>query len=146
MANGKAHAIANRKAAGGVAVVSIVGAALVHPVTLGLAFGAWFGCQVTPDRDHHVVTFEERQAIARNGCLGRLMMLYWWPYQKLRPHRGISHTWPAGSVERFLYGLWPLLFVSFVLAGLHPWLVVFWLFVFLGQSVIDIVHLRMDGM
>lgn len=124
--------------AGSVAVVAI------HPSTAGLIAGAWLGCISTPDNDHHWTTVSEQWFYRRSRLTGVLWELFWTPYQWMHSHRGSSHTWPYGTLVRFLYLLWlPVVLSLIVVPSLYT--ILFWMLVFLGESVQDILHLWYDG-
>ncbi len=149
MPSGKVHAAQSYKLAFVLSVAGVGASVLVNPVLVGLALGGWIGVLVTPDIDHHYITHEEHRISRWNRLAGFLWHLYWWPYEKLRPHRGRSHTWPAGTVERMVYLCWPALLVSaFHLGGpdgFGVWVVLFWILVFIGWSAQDCLHISMDG-
>lgn len=145
MADGITHA----KFAAGAAIVvtgaATVAAVTMHPVASGLIVGAWGAFVAGPDLDHHVYTVDEQRIWRYDRTLGRLWHWYWWPYEKLMPHRGRSHTIPAGTFDRFVLLFWPLLLLS---AWFTPtwWLVLWWPLVLCGQCMVDAVHLWLDGM
>lgn len=143
MPNGEIHAQAANKAAFALCTTSIIGAVLVHPLFVGVAVGGLVGCIVDPDLDHEWRTQSEQRVRRFNPVVGLLWSAYWSPYDWAHPHRGTSHTWPYGTLVRFVYALWPLLIVSVFLAH---WAVVlaWWSLVFVGLSVQDCLHLYMD--
>ena len=147
MADGKTHAAAAKQMAGVVTVVAAVAAVAIHPVMIAPVVGAWCAVVVDPDLDHHVHTESEAVIFRYNRLLGRLWSLYWWPYEWMSAHRGRSHTIPQGTLDRFVLLFWPVLLLS---VGLVPtwgaWVVAWWLLVFVGQCVVDAVHLRLDGL
>lgn len=143
MPNGAIHAQAANRAAAVIAVASVASAAFVHPITIGIAVGGLVGCIVDPDLDMHQHTQSEQRVRRFNPVVGLLWSAYWTPYDWSHPHRGTSHTWPYGTLVRFVYALWPLLMASVLLAN---WLVIvcWWSLVFVGLSVQDCLHLYMD--
>lgn len=146
MPNGDVHArIANRTA---VVVVSAsaIAAHAVHPLFVGIGIGGVIGLFVEPDLDHHWRTQSEQRVRRISPVIGALWSAYWSPYDWTHPHRGRSHTWPIGTVERFIYILWPLILAS-LYEFLNNWLFVlaFWLLVFVGMTVQDCLHIYMDG-
>lgn len=144
MADGVTHARHARRAASLITVGSIV-VAVVHPATLGMAVGAWVANFCDPDLDHHVHTESEARVYRYDRTLGVLWSLYWWPYQKSMPHRGRSHTIPAGTLDRFVLLFWlPVLTSCYLLPSWS--LLLWWLCVFAGQCIVDAVHLRLDGL
>lgn len=145
MSDGITHARHAKRAATVITVAATVTAVAVHPVAAGLAVGAWCAVYCDPDLDHHVHTESEAAIFRYNRTLGRLWSLYWWPYERLTPHRGRSHTIPAGTFDRFLLLFWWLLLLS---AWVVPtwWLVPWWLLVLCGQCCVDAVHLWLDGL
>ena len=144
MADGITHARHARRAAT-LLTVGAVAVATVQPVALGLAVGAWAGVICDPDLDHHVHTESEAIIFRYNKVLGVLWSLYWWPYQKLMPHRGRSHTIPAGTLDRFVLLFWlPVLASCYLAPSLG--LAAFWLLVFCGQCMVDAVHLWLDDL
>lgn len=143
MPNGHTHALATTISGSALTTASIAGTILVNPVLVGVAVGAWVGHLCTPDIDHHLITTEERRILRWNKLAGVLWWLYWKLYQSRRPHRGISHTWPRGTAERFVYLLWLPVIVSLLLWP-DVFVVVFWCCVFVGQSCQDVIHIAMD--
>lgn len=143
MPNGYIHAQAANRAAIALCTTGIVGAAIVHPLFVGVAFGGLVALYVDPDLDMHQHTQSEQRVWRYNRLLGVLWSLYWTPYDWAHPHRGTSHTWPYGTLVRFVYALWPLLIASVFVAH---WLVIicWWSLVFVGLSVQDCLHLYMD--
>lgn len=149
MPNGSTHAAVARPIAAGLALAG-VGLALLHPPAVGLVFGGWAGQYVDPDLDLSTITQSERRIIRRNRFLGGAWVLYWLIYARTRPHRGISHTWPHGTIERFVLALWPLLALSALAVSVEPdalepvaW---WWLWVFVGLSIQDLAHIAMDAL
>jgi len=144
MSDGKTHALyANRAAL----VIGLTGATLaitIHPVMAGVAFGGFVGKIVDPDLDHQWTTQSEQRVRRFNRVAGLLWSAYWTPYDWAHPHRGTSHTWPYGTLVRFLYALWPLIGLSLWLAGMGIMLLCWWVLVFVGLSVQDCLHLWMD--
>lgn len=143
MPSGEVHARFSEPIA---SVATVAGVALtlgVHPACTGLVVGAWLGHFLTPDIDHHAITIEERRMYRIHPIVGVLWQLYWWPYQRLRPHRGKSHMIPLGTVERFAYLLWLPVAVSLFLVPEQA-IVMFWVLVFGGQLVQDSVHVALD--
>lgn len=147
MSDGITHARYATVAATGITVAAAVAAVAVHPACTGLALGAWAGLLVTPDRDHPMVTIEEIRIRRFNPVLAFITEVYWWPYTYMRPHRGKSHDFPIGAVERFVYFMWFPIAWSFYysVAGILP-LVAFWLMAIVGYAAQDAVHLWKDGL
>ena len=145
MADGITHACYAIRAATIITADATLAAATVQPVLLGVAVGAWAGVICDPDLDHHVHTESEARVYRYNKALGVLWSLYWWPYQKLMPHRGRSHTIPAGTFDRFVLLFWLPALLSCYL-WLSWWLLAFWALVFVGQCCVDAVHLWLDGL
>jgi uncharacterized metal-binding protein len=147
MPNGATHAAVARSVTAGCTLIGL-GVAIIHPPAVVLGIGAWVSEVAGPDLDHHKITVQERAILRRNKLLGVLFIFYWSFYQRVRPHRGVSHTWPAGPLERFVLALWPFLLLSVGIVVVVPdvWSTVAlaWLWVFLGQSVNDGVHIIMD--
>lgn len=144
MPNGAIHAQAANRAAAVIAVASVASAAFVHPITIGIAVGGLVGCIVDPDLDMHQHTQSEQRVWRYNRLLGFLWSLYWTPYDWTHPHRGKSHTWPVGTLERLLYALWLPMLASLWYANFALWLC-WWALFFVGLSVQDCIHLWMDG-
>lgn len=145
MSDGITHARYATRAATVITVGAIVAAAAVHPVMLGVAVGAWAANFCDPDLDHHVHTESEARVYRYNRTLGILWSLYWWPYQKLMPHRGRSHNIPAGTFDRFVLLFWLPVLLSWW-AVPSWWLAPWWLLVLCGQCCVDAVHLWLDGL
>lgn len=144
MANGRQHSDANYTALLVLAAVA-VGVGLwwgnLH------AFYAFLGAMgafiAGPDLDVDGITEDEARWYRLNPILGTLFRLYWQPYSLL-PHRSIwSHLPGLASALRMAYALaipaawwvhsgWPV-----------PWGTLVWAWV--GWSVIDTVHLALDG-
>lgn len=144
MPSGRTHAFVAVPIAVTLTGVAVGASLLVSPVCVGVGLGAWAGLLVTPDIDHHYVTHEEQRIARHMGCVvGWLWRMYWWPYESLNAHRGASHTWPRGTLERFVYLCWPLLIASLWLQVAEVWL--FWLCVVAGWSVQDIAHIALDN-
>lgn len=144
VADGITHA-RHAKRAAMIITAGAIAVATVQPVALGLAVGAWAANFCDPDLDHHVHTESETRVYRYNRTLGVLWSLYWWPYQKLMPHRGRSHDIPAGTLDRFVLLFWlPVLLSCYLAPSL--WLLLWWLMVFVGQCMVDAVHLWLDGL
>lgn len=146
MANGIIH----RSYANGAAIIigatATAAAIAIHPALLGVAVGGMVGKVCDPDLDLEQNHTQSEQRIWKHSrALGFLWSLYWWPYAKLRPHRGISHTWPTGTLERFAYALWPIIVLSWVYAPDGILWACWWALVFVGLSIQDCVHLWLDG-
>jgi uncharacterized metal-binding protein len=142
MSDGITHAHYANRAATALTVVGVA-AATYHPLMLGIAVGGLLGKLVDPDLDHHWTTQSEQRVRRYNWMIGRLWSLYWTPYDWLHTHRGISHTWPLGTLGRFVYLLWLPVALSFQYIEFVPCLC-WWLLVFVGMSVQDAVHLWLD--
>lgn len=146
MADGKTHAVESRKTANRVSWIGGL-AALISPLSIGFVIGVWLGHIVSPDLDHHFTTYDEWRIRRYNRLAGLLWSIYWWPYQKTHSHRGRSHRWPIGTIERMIYLLWLP-----IGASLYQWpgqalpLFIFWLAVFTGWSIADDTHLRLDNL
>lgn len=153
MSSGKEHAVATRRNG---LITSAVGFGSLLSLglpTLGLVAGAWFGHWITPDFDlseEHPI-FVQRKIIQKHKILGWCLWAYWYPYAKLIPHRGSSHSWPIGTIVRMIY---TLAIPAYLLVHTFPqWFppetvqqwYAFIFFLFVGWSVQDITHLRMDG-
>lgn len=148
MPSGAVHAAVARPVAVGLALAGL-GVAILHPPALGLAFGGAVALLVDPDLDLPGITRTERKVIRYNRWLGLAWVLYWSLYARMRPHRGVSHTWPIGTLERFALALWPFSVASVALVVLSAgdWLwpvVLWWGYVFVGLSVQDLIHIAMD--
>jgi uncharacterized metal-binding protein len=147
MSDGITHARYAVRAATVVTVTAVGASLLVHPVAAGLIVGAWGAWLAGPDLDHHMHTEDEARIFRYNRMLGRLWSLYWWPYQKMIPHRGRSHTLPDGTADRFLLLFWPLIVASLWLTPTWGgWVVAVWAAVLIGQMAVDAVHLWLDGL
>lgn len=141
MADGKEHRAATKRNLKWLTVPSLAMIAY-EPLAVGFPIGLVIGHILTPDIDHHWTTIEELKMRQYSRFVGRLWSIYWWPYQRMHPHRGRSHTPFLGTLGRFVYLLWwPLLLTASW--GVEVWL--FWLFVFAGMCVQDLTHLRLDG-
>lgn len=147
MPSGRIHAMVGIPVALTLTATGVGASLMLHPVLAGVTVGAWLGVIVTPDIDHHYITVEEQRIARWNKIAGLLWWLYWWPYERTHPHRGKSHSWPAGTVGRMVYLCWPLLVASMAIAegDAGVWLLLFWVLVFVGWSVQDCIHLAMDG-
>lgn len=142
MASGKRHAKSTKRNLFWLLPSSIF-LAFVEPSAIGLGLGSIIGHLITPDIDHHKFTYEENRIYRLNKLLGALWWLFWWPYEKIFAHRGISHWKVIGTLTRFLYLLWyPLFYNSAIWTDTASWL--FWLWLFLGWTVQDFAHLRLD--
>ncbi len=145
MADGKTHAKSTKKIA---TATTLIGAALAvayHPILIAVPLGAWFGHLATPDLDHHWTTYDEMRILRWNRFIGRLWILYWQPYQKLSSHRGLSHSYPAGTVIRLLYLLWLPVLLSFQLPDpFWPAVSLFWILLYCGWSLPDLDHAIKD--
>jgi len=110
----------------------------------GLLVGGVLGHYITPDFDVNHPIYTQRKLIQRNSVFGWLLVIYWWPYSRLIPHRGSSHTWPIGTAIRFLYCLWLPLIYSLTKWG-YP-AAIFWLAVFASWTLQDLTHLAKDNL
>ena len=147
MANGKEHAKATKKTGWAISAVSAPMAVMLHPALIGFAVGAWLGHLITPDLDHHWKTHDEQRMRRWHPLLGWFWSAFWAPYQWTHRHRGSSHSWPLGTLVRFIYFLWaPLAATVFTVpqAWLF-WSAIFWAAVFWGWSVADETHYRLDN-
>lgn len=136
MAGGKYHAKATKRNL--LWLLPVSGLVMtVEPTGVGIAVGAIIGHVLTPDIDHHYTTYEEYRVYRYSRLLGFCWWLYWLPYEKLIPHRGISHIPVVGTATRFLYLLWFPLWYTHI-----PYL--FWVFVFVGWCIQDNKHLQLD--
>lgn len=142
MSDGKIHAAYANRAAVIIVTTSTAAAIALHPIMLGVAVGGLAGLLIDPDLDHQWATQSEWRVRKYNWLLGRLWSLYWTPYDWLHVHRGISHTWPVGTLGRFLYALW-LPMALFWYSNVTLWLC-WWALVFVGLSVQDALHLWLD--
>ena len=144
MSNGPTHAAYANRAAAVIVTTSAVAAIAYHPVMLGIAAGGLAGLFVDPDLDHHKHTQSEQRVWHYNHLLGFLWSLYWAPYDWTHPHRGKSHTWPKGTLERLLYALWlPMALSLWYSTGVLLW-ACWWALVFVGLSLQDGLHLWLD--
>lgn len=143
MPNGPAHAAYANGAAKIIVVTSAAAAITYHPIMLGVAAGGLVGLLVDPDLDHHKHTQSEQRVWRYNHLLGRLWSLYWTPYDWTHPHRGSSHTWPTGTLGRFVYALWLPMALSLWYSNIALWLC-WWALVFVGLSLQDGLHLWLD--
>lgn len=152
MANGDVHGPQNFRLGVMLTLVSGGAAFYYHPLFTGGVVGSWLGFLATPDLDHHYITECEKRIERFNPLLGKLWRIYWWPYMKIISHRSYySHSWPVGTLIRFVYLLWfPLAYSAYYLAQVEPaylvyWFV-FWFNVFLSWSIQDIRHYKTDGL
>ena len=74
-----------------------------YDAVMGLIAGAIVGILVTPDIDHHVITYEENRIKRWCNLCGKIWIIYWLPYSKAFKHRGISHAPIVGTMTRALY-------------------------------------------
>lgn len=143
MSDGITHARYATGAALIVTGVAATAAVTVHPAMSGLIVGAWAAVVATPDLDHHVHTFDRQRIWRFNRALGTLWAWYWYPYERLTPHRGRSHNLLAGTFDRYMLLFWLPIALSLWLA-LSWWLVAWWCMVYCGQVAVDAVHLWLD--
>ena len=126
------------------------GSPLAHRFFFTASLGAWLGICVDPDRDHWKTTMSEQRVYRHSRLLGDLNVWFWQSYVRSHGHRGRgSHTWPRGTVGRFLYLLWFPILLSLILgAGVYGWPLgatgVAWIGVFVGISINDCFHLLLD--
>ena len=98
---------------------------------LGVIFGALW---LSPDLD-----LKQSRPFKRWGPL----RIFWWPYARLMPHRGLSHHWFWGPLGRLVY-LTAFLLPLWLLAGggeLSPLLITF----LCGTIFGNWIHLLADG-
>jgi uncharacterized metal-binding protein len=143
MANGKQHSRANYTALVALAVVASAAAFAGHDFALWIFLGGVGGFLAGPDLDVKGVTEDEARWYRISPLLGLAFHLYWLPYS-LIPHRSIwSHLPGLASALRMAYALaipaawW--LHVGYPV----PWWELMWAWA--GWSVIDTVHLALDG-
>lgn len=138
MAKGKKHAMATRRTLWLLFMVSGVIIAYYRQWELtGLFMGATMGHLITPDIDHHWVTYEEHRMYRINRLFGTLWYIYWSPYQWVFKHRGLSHVIGFGTLTRFIYLLWyPL--------TLYPEYYVLYVCIYLTWFIQDYIHLILD--
>lgn len=146
MSSGLVHYQSTKRIGTVVSVAAIGLAAYYGPQALLLIPGVWLGHLITPDFDIDHPIYVQRKFIQRTWILGWLWVWYWLPYSRLVSHRSrISHSWPLGTVIRFLYLFLPpyilLLYLGFNFT-VDPILVGFLL---LGWSIPDWDHLHKDG-
>lgn len=138
MANGKKHARATRRTLWTLGIIS-TGLIIYYQQweMSGLYIGAILGHILTPDIDHHFVTYEEHRMYRINQLFGTIWYYYWAPYQWAFSHRGISHIMLLGTLTRFIYLLWyPLM--------AYPQFVVVYVYMFIAWSIQDYMHLILD--
>lgn len=152
MPSGIVHAQATRKVGATLTIIGAVGAIVGNPILLALPLGGWLGHVITPDSDHHKITYMEGRLLRFNRILGTLWLWYWIPYERMNPHRGRSHTWPGGTLVRMAYLLWPFIVGSFYLYFSYFYgaenfirMLSCWLVLFVGWSIQDWVHIIQDG-
>lgn len=143
MSEGFVHAQIANKTALIICSVSIP-VAIISPIFAGVAVGSLIALFVEPDLDHQWRTQSEQRVRRFNPLIGLLWSAYWTPYDWAHPHRGRSHTWPIGTLERFVYALWLPLLASILWGDWIAWFC-WWLLVFVGLSLQDCLHLYMDG-
>jgi uncharacterized metal-binding protein len=143
MANGRQHSRANYTALVVLAAVAVVLGLLGHMAPFYAFLGGMGAFIAGPDLDVEGVTEDEARWYRISPLLGLAFHLYWLPYS-LIPHRSIwSHLPGLASALRMAYALaipgawwlhvgWPV-----------PWWALGWAWV--GWSVIDTVHLALDG-
>lgn len=115
----------------------------------GYLFGLYVGRRVTPDLDiDEVGTRQTRRYRRKYRTMGWVWRFFWWPYAKLHVHRGIAHTPFLGTLGRFVYlfiiPISILLYWARVNAFLFFACLLFWLWVYAGQSSQDLLHIWMD--
>jgi len=147
MPNGRTHARIT-KALALTGIPLLAGCALLEdyvswPSALSASAGLMLGHLVTPDLDVDGVTYEERRAIRKAGCLlGWLWIAYWLPYAKLFHHRGASHWLGVGTLTRAVYLLGPVMLVIWLAFGAVPR--IDWLALLGGWGLQDTTHILMD--
>jgi uncharacterized metal-binding protein len=147
MADGAEHARVSKILNSVIIPASIIGGFFIDPSLYGLAVGAVVGTLVTPDLDHHqLTTFDEHRIWSVWAPFGFVWQVYWYPYGLTHKHRGGSHTWPWGTLVRFMYFLWGPIFLWFTWLGFDWSYVLFWLFIFTGQSMQDLLHYYKDDL
>lgn len=147
MADGKTHAKYAGRAAIGITVLSCTASVFIHPVCSGLIVGAWGAYLAGPDMDHHNHTEDEARVYRFNAVLGFLWSWYWGFYQRRNKHRGRSHTIPDGTLDRYWLLFWPVQVYSVrFIPEYGVWVIVFWALALVGQMLVDIVHLWLDGL
>lgn len=129
-----------------VSVAAIGLAAYYGPQALAIIPGVWLGHFISPDFDVDHPIYVQRKFIQRAWILGWIWVAYWWPYSRLIAHRSrVSHSWPLGTVIRFLYLFLPPLALLLYL-GYQPVIdPVLTGFLLLGWSIPDLDHLHKDG-
>lgn len=142
MASGEQHSASTLRNALVISGACVYFAYAGEPWALFVAAGAWVGHFLTPDIDHHRLTIEERRMVRRFKLLGWLWVAFWWPYEKMNPHRGRSHTL-RGTIERFLYLFWLPIAITLLWV---PEAIILWALVLVGQAIQDMDHLRLDKM
>jgi uncharacterized metal-binding protein len=143
MANGKQHSEANYTALVILAAAAVVLGLFGHMAPFYVFLGGMGAFLAGPDLDVGGITEDEARWYRISPLLGLAFHLYWLPYSLL-PHRSIwSHLPGLASALRMAYALaipaawwlhvgWPV-----------PWVALVWAWV--GWSVIDAVHLALDG-
>lgn len=159
MAGGKTHSryAENTLLVGTFAAVGLF--VVLPPAGAGLLAGLIYGLLCPPDLDHHVTTEDQHRFYRIHPRVGRWWENLWHPYDQANVHRGRSHNYPAGTWDRFWYLLKKPVWLSLPLSGLaglalpHElglaaalacWLV-FWVALFAGQSIQDLVHIWTDA-
>ena len=145
MATGKIHAQTTQSNIKYIVVSATgLGIYLHNPAVFGMIAGAVIAHWLTPDYDLNTIQYTQRMLIRKCWIMGWAWRVYWYPYSILCAHRGRSHTWPLGTLIRLAYLLLPLAILvycySINLAGLASWVG----FIFVGQSLQDWSHLRLD--
>lgn len=144
MANGKQHSDANYTALVAIAVAGVcLGLAMGNLTGLYLFLGAAGAFVAGPDLDVEGITEDEARWYRISPILGLLFHVYWLPYSLL-PHRSIwSHLPGLASALRMAYALAVPAYAWLHVGWPVPWAALGWVWV--GWSVIDAVHLAMDG-
>ena len=98
--------------------------------------------QQRTEAENNMIAFVRRRHWSYRWLLYPLLWLWlWWSYQyaKRNKHRGRSHQFLVGTVDRFIHFLGLPALLTFFLAPV-------WAGVFAGMVVQDESHRRLDGM
>ena len=151
MASGRQHDLANGCATFPVvffptAFVWLVTQDVLACLETGLLMfcGMLIGRYVEPDLDMPQTTRSERKLILNSLFMGYVWRLYWFPYARIMPHRGLSHVPILGTLTR-VFWLSPLIGpVLWIFPVTPPW---YWhMLLFVALTISDSVHWWMDFM
>jgi len=108
MASGTKHFSANL--VGGLGIYTLLNISNTTDSNM-IGIGLVLGTIITPDYDFDKIYI--KKIIKKIPVIGLFWNLYWYPYSLFFKHRGLSHNLLLGTLTRFIYLFFPILFFMY---------------------------------